>query len=93
MNKKIILITGATDGIGKASAIALAQQGHHIIIHGRNQTKAEQVVEEIKAATHNSQVDYVLADLLSLASVTQLAAPIKANYPHLTENRSSLQLD
>lgn len=70
---KIILITGATDGIGKATAMGLAKAGHHVIIHGRNQVKAEMVVSEIKAATSNQNIDYVLADMLSLDSVKAMA--------------------
>ena len=36
MEKKIILVTGATDGIGKAAVKALVKEGHKVIIHGRN---------------------------------------------------------
>ena len=37
---KIILVTGATDGIGKITATELAKKGNHVIIHGRNEQKA-----------------------------------------------------
>lgn len=53
MESKIILITGATQGIGKETAKTLAEQGHHIIIHGRNLTKLKAVAEEIKSETKN----------------------------------------
>ena len=39
MNKKTILITGSTDGIGKATTLQLLNQGHQVIIQGRNQEK------------------------------------------------------
>ncbi|MCD8878609.1 SDR family NAD(P)-dependent oxidoreductase [Staphylococcus kloosii] len=46
--KKTILITGSTDGLGKIMATELAQEGHHIILHGRNSIKAEKVKSEIE---------------------------------------------
>ena len=45
--QKIILITGATDGIGLETARVLAQQGHHLLIHGRNRNKLERVAESL----------------------------------------------
>ena len=55
------VVTGATDGIGKATAIELFRRGFNLIIHGRNEAKVQKVVEEIKA--HGSgDVRYFLAD-------------------------------
>ncbi|ERB65705.1 hypothetical protein N779_08415 [Vibrio coralliilyticus OCN008] len=42
--KKVILITGATDGIGFETAKSLVQLGHHVIVHGRSESKAENVI-------------------------------------------------
>ena len=81
--EKIILITGATDGIGKATAIALAKQGNKVIVHGRNKEKTEKVVAEIKELTKNNNIDYVIADLFSLESVRKMVEEIKENYTHL----------
>jgi NAD(P)-dependent dehydrogenase (short-subunit alcohol dehydrogenase family) len=83
MEQKIILITGATDGIGKITATSLATQGHIIIIHGRNKAKAEAVCQEIKSQTGNNKVDYVLADLLSMADTKRMVTEFKAKYDHL----------
>lgn len=83
MKHKTILITGATDGIGKITATTLAKQGHTIIIHGRNKAKAEAVTKEIKAATGNKNVEYVLADLLSMADTRRMADEVKSKYDHL----------
>jgi NADP-dependent 3-hydroxy acid dehydrogenase YdfG len=44
---KIVLITGSTDGIGKQTAIDLANMGAKVIIHGRNESKAQQTTEAI----------------------------------------------
>ena len=83
MELKIILVTGSTDGIGKMTAKALAKQGHTVIIHGRNRTKAENLCEEIKSETGNLNVDYVIADLLSLSDVKRMAEEFKGKYGKL----------
>jgi len=48
MEEKIILITGSTDGIGYQAAIELVKSNFHVILHGRNQEKAELILERIK---------------------------------------------
>lgn len=83
MENKIILITGSTDGIGKITATSLAKQGHTVIIHGRNKEKAEKVCGEIKTETGNAKVEYIVADLLSLAEVKQMAEEFKMRFGHL----------
>ena len=83
MTNKTILITGATDGIGKMTPKTLAAQGHTIVIHGRNKAKAEAVVQEIKSETGNTKVEYVLADLLLMADTKRMVSDIKSKYDHL----------
>lgn len=80
---KTILITGSTDGIGKITAKNLAKQGHTIIVHGRDRKKAETVCEEIKSATGNLKIDFVIADLFLLSDVKQMAENIKQKYERL----------
>jgi len=83
MSGKICLVTGATNGIGKAAAQALAQVGATVVIVGRSAPKTAQLVEEIRAACGNKNVDSLLADLSSQQEVRQLAIEFKSKYPHL----------
>lgn len=46
---KTILITGATDGLGKAVAFELASKGHELLLHGRNPQKGEKLLKELSA--------------------------------------------
>ena len=83
MQGKICLITGGTNGIGKSTAQALAQMGATVVIVGRNAPKTAQVVEEIRAASGNNNVDSLLADLSSQQEVRRLADEFKSKYSHL----------
>lgn len=78
--QKTILITGATDGLGKIMATDLAKKGHHIIIHGRKKEKAESVRAEIKKISGNNNIDIALADLFSLQAIRSMTDKIKAQY-------------
>jgi len=86
MESKIILITGATDGIGKETAKALAKQGHTIIIHGRNAEKTQTVRNEIATETGNNNIDTLIADMVSLADVKRMADEFKQKYNRLDEH-------
>jgi NAD(P)-dependent dehydrogenase (short-subunit alcohol dehydrogenase family) len=83
MNGKICLVTGATNGIGKATAQALAQMGATVVIVGRDALKAAQVSEEIRAATDNRKVDWLKADLSSQQDIRRLATEFKTKYSQL----------
>lgn len=83
MEGKICLVTGGTSGIGKSAALALAKMGATVVIVGRNAPKTAQVVEEIRAASGNKNVDSLLADLSSQQEVRRLADEFKSKYPHL----------
>lgn len=83
MNKKIILITGASDGVGKETAKTLAKLGHTIIMHGRNMEKTESAYQEIKAVSGNNNIEMYIADFLSLAEVKTFANKIIKKYKHI----------
>jgi len=83
MDKPICLITGATDGIGKVTATALARKGHTVVLAARNGAKAATVASEIVASTGNRDVDHLTADLRSLAQLHRLGETFLARYPRL----------
>jgi NAD(P)-dependent dehydrogenase (short-subunit alcohol dehydrogenase family) len=83
MHGRICLITGGTNGIGKSTAQALARMGATVVIVGRSAQKTSQVVEEIRTATGNKNVDSLLADLSSQQDVRRLAGDFKSKYPQL----------
>jgi NAD(P)-dependent dehydrogenase (short-subunit alcohol dehydrogenase family) len=83
MNGRICLVTGATHGIGRASAQALAARGEQVIVHGRELARAQAVAAEIAHATGNSAVRAVQADFAELAQVRRLAQELNGSLPRL----------
>lgn len=81
--QKIILITGATDGIGLETAKMLAQQGHHILIHGRNPAKINKVVAALSRLSKTAVIESYVADLSTLPEVEALATQIMAGHQRL----------
>jgi NAD(P)-dependent dehydrogenase (short-subunit alcohol dehydrogenase family) len=80
---KICLVTGATSGIGAATALALAQLGATVIVAGRNLKKCLSSVEAIKRSTGNANVEHLLADLSVQAEIHALVNRFKAKYQRL----------
>jgi retinol dehydrogenase-14 len=79
---KTILITGATNGIGRAAAAQLAAMGHAIVIVGRNREKCIATTEAIRQRT-GGNVNWLAADLSSLAQVRRLAAEFRQRFERL----------
>jgi retinol dehydrogenase-14 len=80
---RTVVITGATAGIGRATAIGLAELGARVAIIGREPRRTEAAAAEIRAETGNPAVDAFGADLSSQAEVRRLAAELLAAYPRL----------
>src|SRR5829696_7664154 len=75
MAGRTVLVTGATAGIGKATALGLAMMGAHLAITGRDASRTEDAAREIRAAG-GGQVDVFVADLSAQAEVRRLAQQI-----------------
>ena len=80
---KTILITGATDGIGKHLAKKFASEGHHVILHGRNSQKLELATQEVRAVSLRGRVSSYLADFSKLDDVYRFVREIKQDFDQL----------
>jgi retinol dehydrogenase 12 len=83
MAGKTCVVTGATDGVGKVTARALAEQGAAVLLVGRNPHKTEEATRQIREQTGNASVDFLLADLSSQKQVRGLAQAIRERCPRL----------
>lgn len=77
---KRIMITGATDGIGLETAKMFAEEGHQLIVHGRNKNKLEKVIADLKEINGALKIDGFIADLSKIKEVRQLIDAVKDSY-------------
>jgi NAD(P)-dependent dehydrogenase (short-subunit alcohol dehydrogenase family) len=78
-----ILVTGATDGLGRRVARELGARGSTVLVHGRSPERLEATLEELRGQTSSQKVGSYLADLSSLAAVRDLADRILSEYDRL----------
>jgi NAD(P)-dependent dehydrogenase (short-subunit alcohol dehydrogenase family) len=78
-----VLITGATDGLGRRVARDLAASGATVLLHGRDKEHAETTAHEIREETNNDKLRYYLADFSSLGEVRRLTEEVRADHDHL----------
>ena len=79
---KTILVTGATDGIGKQTALELARMGACVLVHGRDKAKGAKVLDELNRETCNEKLALYIADYSSLEDVRRMAEDIKREQSH-----------
>jgi NAD(P)-dependent dehydrogenase (short-subunit alcohol dehydrogenase family) len=81
--EQTILITGATDGLGRALATELAGTGATLLVHGRDDARGQETIEELRAQTGNERLQWYRADLASLNEVRDLAQRVDAGHEQL----------
>ncbi len=79
----MILITGATDGIGLETAKQLASLGHELVLHGRDDTKARHAAEAVHDVALGAALHTAHADLADLTAVANMARDLAARLPQL----------
>ncbi len=83
MQDKVVLITGATNGIGRAAVLALAKKGATVAVAGRSQQRLDDTLAMVRAESGNEAVSGLLADLSTQAGVRQLAAAFREQHTRL----------
>jgi NAD(P)-dependent dehydrogenase (short-subunit alcohol dehydrogenase family) len=78
-----VLVTGATDGLGKGLALELARRGEAVLLHGRDEGRGEDTIAEIARETGNDEVSFVQADFSSLAEVRAMALLLAEEHDRL----------
>lgn len=92
---RTVLVTGATDGLGRALARDLAGRGLEVLLHGRDDERGKAALEEIRADTGNEALSWYRADLADLAQVRDLADRVAADHPrlHVLVNNAGIGAD
>jgi NAD(P)-dependent dehydrogenase (short-subunit alcohol dehydrogenase family) len=83
MTGQTVLVTGANNGIGKETAIALAKMGAGVVITSRDRAKGEAARAEAVERSGNQNVELMIADFASLESIRQLASDFKVSHSRL----------
>jgi NAD(P)-dependent dehydrogenase (short-subunit alcohol dehydrogenase family) len=80
---KTALVTGATNGIGKVTALELARLGYRVLMVSRDASKGQKVLEEIRAQTGNNALELYVGDLSKMDDVRRIALEVRALHARL----------
>jgi NAD(P)-dependent dehydrogenase (short-subunit alcohol dehydrogenase family) len=83
LEEQAILVTGATDGLGKALATRLASGDATVLLHGRDDARGQRTVDEIRDATGNDRLRWYRADFAALDEVREMADRVARDEPRL----------
>ncbi|MFF7177084.1 SDR family NAD(P)-dependent oxidoreductase [Streptomyces sp. NPDC008121] len=83
MNRRTVLITGTTQGLGRGIALDLASRGHTVLLHGRDSTRLAAVADAVRTAHPDATVRTYRADLADLTQVRELADRVRAGETRL----------
>src|SRR5580765_5590383 len=84
MKDQVCIVTGATSGIGKATAFGFARLGATVVMIARNPELCKQTKDEIVRSTGNSNIDVLIADLASQQAIRNVADEFKSKYKSLS---------
>jgi len=93
---KQVLLTGASRGIGKATALALAKMGANLSLLVRDRALGEKVIEEIRATGAKGKIDLFVADLSSMKDIRRVAEEYKSKHDRLDvllNNAGAINMD
>jgi NAD(P)-dependent dehydrogenase (short-subunit alcohol dehydrogenase family) len=83
IDQTTVLVTGATDGLGRGVAGELASRGATVLVHGRSAERGERVVDDLRRATGNDRIQLYLADLADLRQVADFADEVGRRHDRL----------
>jgi NAD(P)-dependent dehydrogenase (short-subunit alcohol dehydrogenase family) len=83
IDQTTVLVTGATDGLGRGVASELAGRGATVLVHGRSAERGKQLVDELRRTTGNDRIELYLADLADLGQVADLADRVTGEHDRL----------
>ncbi len=81
--RKVMLVTGSTDGIGKETALGLARAGAHVLVHGRSRPKVDAALAELQARLPEGSFEGLSFDLGALDSIRKAVAKLRETHARL----------